>query len=161
LPMVNEVEPSELQMTIKAVGDDDAISAVCQGFIGSGVSGEALLMLHDTSIEDIATLMQHQHDNPEQDHAEILMDLANVLISASLKGIEEQLDIRFSLDHPTIIGQQESVEQMLTRGQQQWNKTLAIEYDYRIEQHDIQCTLMLLFSEDAIPMLHRRTAYLG
>ncbi|MEH6813291.1 MAG: response regulator [Motiliproteus sp.] len=161
LPMVNEVEPSELQMTISAIGNDDAVSAVCQGFIGSGISGEALLILHDTSIDDIAKLMRQQDSNVEENHLEILMDLANILISASLKGIEEQLDIRFSQDHPSVLGEQESIDKLLARGQQQWQKTLAIEYDYRIEEHDIQCTLMLLFSENAIPVLHRRTAYLG
>ncbi len=161
LPVVNVVEPSELQMAISAVGSSREVSAVSQGFVGSGISGEAFLMLHDTGIRNLAQLMNHQGPCSHEDRIEILMDVANILISACLKGFEEQLDIHFSQSHPTVLGQKESIEDLLERGRIHWQKTLAIEFDYRIEQHDIQCTLMLLFSEDGLARLHKRTSYLG
>ncbi|OMH25587.1 response regulator [Motiliproteus sp. MSK22-1] len=161
IPLVNEVESSELQMAVAAIGNSEEMSAVCQGFIGSRISGEAFLMIHDGNISELAKMMGHDDYNPEEDRIEVIMDMANVLISASLKGFEEQLDLRFSRGHPTVLDSQDNIDKLLAHGAHQWKKTLAIEFDYRIEDHDIQCTLMLLFSENSIQMLHNRTAYIG
>lgn len=160
VPKVNEVEVSELLMAIESVAGKAKGSAVCQGFIGYGISGEALLMLHDTSIKDLAEKLNYA-DFSDDEYVEVLMDVGNILISTCLKGLEEQMDIHFSQSHPKVLGQHETFDAMLARGAEQWKKTLAIEFDYKIEEHDIQCTLLLLFSEDAIPKLHARTAYLA
>lgn len=160
VPVVNEVEVSELMMAVEAASRKTASSAVCQGFIGYGISGEALLMLHDTNIVDLAQMMDYGDIN-EDDQLEVLMDIGNILISTCLKGLEEQLDVHFNQSHPKVLGQHETIADMLKRGAEQWRKTLTIEFDYQIEAHDIQCTLLLLISEDAIPKLHARTAYLA
>ncbi len=160
VPKVNEVEVSELIMAVQSAAKKDASTAVCQGFIGYGISGEALLMLHDTNIEHLAEMLGYS-DYAEGQEIEVLMDIGNILISTCLKGLEEQLDVHFNQSHPKVLGQHESIESMLTRGNEQWSRTLALEFDYHIEAHDIQCTLMLLISEKAIPKLHARTAYLA
>src|SRR5690606_40692154 len=43
IPNVNLIEVSELHMALASVEHESTTSAVCQGFIGGGVSGEALL----------------------------------------------------------------------------------------------------------------------
>ena len=44
--------------------------------------------------------------------------------------------------------------------QQRWRKTLAVEFSYSIEGHDIHFDLMLLFTEDSVPLLTKKLAYL-
>lgn len=160
VPVVNEVEVSELIMAVQAASRKDSSSAVCQGFIGYGISGEALLMLHDTNISHLAKMLNYDNIT-EDEHIEVLMDIGNILISTCLKGLEEQLDIHFNQSHPKVLGQHETIETMLKRGSEQWSRTLALEFDYHIEEHDIQCTLLLLISDKSIPKLHARTAYLA
>lgn len=160
VPKVNEVEVSELIMAVQAASKQDVSTAVCQGFVGYGISGEALLMLHDTNIQHLAEMLNYENHD-EGENIEVLMDIGNILISTCLKGLEEQLDIHFNQSHPKVLGQHESIETMLARGSEQWKRTLALEFDYHIEAHNIQCTLMLLISEEAIPKLHARTAYIA
>lgn len=57
IPNVNVLEVSELTMTLKATEESGTVSALCQGFIGAGVAGEALLLFHDSSFQDMAKLM--------------------------------------------------------------------------------------------------------
>lgn len=60
IPNVNVLEVSELHMALSAAAESDTLSAVCQGFIGAGIAGEALLLFHDASFQDLARLMNHQ-----------------------------------------------------------------------------------------------------
>ena len=60
IPNVNVLEVSELHMALSAAAESETLSAVCQGFIGAGIAGEALLLFHDASFQDLARLMNHQ-----------------------------------------------------------------------------------------------------
>ena len=51
IPNVNLIEVSELSMALTSVATNDTTSGICQGFIGAGVSGEALLILNDSSFK--------------------------------------------------------------------------------------------------------------
>ena len=85
IPNVNLIEVSEINMALTAV-QNESTSGVCQGFISSGISGEALLILNDSGFKDIAELMNIEPPQNENAELELLMDLANVLIGACLKG---------------------------------------------------------------------------
>lgn len=86
LPNVNLFEMSELQMTLRHLATNEHMSGVCQGFSGEGIAGEALILLSDSSVSDLLSLM----DYPESDDAslelELLMDVSNILVGAFLKG---------------------------------------------------------------------------
>jgi len=160
IPLVNMIEVSELRMAIQQVDDNDMVSGVCQGFIGAGIAGEALIIFNDASFEDIADLMKYAGDIDEAVQVELLMDIANILIGACLKGIAEQLDINFSQGHPLVLGRHVKVDDLLGRNANRWNKTLAIEMGYKIEDKNISCDLLLLFTEDSVPPLDELISYL-
>ena len=160
IPLVNMIEVSELRMAIQQVNDNDTVSGVCQGFIGAGIAGEALLIFNEASFEDIADLMQYAGEIDETVQIELLMDVANILIGACLKGIAEQLDISFSQGHPLVIGRHVKVNELLRQNANRWTKTLSIEMGYKIEDKNISCDLLLLFTEDSIKPLDELVSYL-
>ena len=89
----------------------------------------------------------------------MLLDLASVLIGACLSGIAEQLDIRFSQGHPQLLGQHaRSIDELIQFNGARWRKTLAVEFSYSIEGHNIHFDLMLLFTEDSVPLLTNKLA---
>jgi len=159
VPRVNLLQASELHMALQLADLPDTFSAVCQGFIGEGISGEALLTFNDSSFSDIAKLMKYECELNDNAEIELLMDIANILIGACLKGIANQLDISFSQGHPVVLGQHRKVSD-LVKTSSRWEKTLAIEVNYKIEHHDINCDLLLLFTEDTIPALNEKIACL-
>lgn len=159
IPIVNVLEVSELRMMLENVDEDENISAVCQGFIGNGIAGEALLIFHEASFTDIAALMKHEGEIDDLVQQELLMDMASILIGALLKGIADQLDTNFSQSHPTVLGQHVKIHDLIKRGAGRWKKTLTIELGYAIENRNIKSDLLLLFTEDSIPRLTELVAY--
>ncbi|WP_333606502.1 response regulator [Arsukibacterium sp.] len=160
IPNVNLIEVSELHMALASIEGEASTSAVCQGFIGGGVAGEALLILTDSSFKDIATLMNYQGELTPAIELELLMDVANILIGSVLKGIAEQIDMSFSQGHPVVLGQHAPVSELIKANVQRWRKTLAIELSYGIENHQINCDLLLLFTEDSLKTLSYKVAFL-
>jgi chemotaxis protein CheY-P-specific phosphatase CheC len=160
IPNVNVLEVSELTMALKATEESSTISALCQGFIGAGVAGEALLLFHDSSFADMAKLMKINSEEETHTEVEVLIDTGNVLIGAFLSGISEQLDMKFSQSHPVVLGQHCTVNDLIHASAEKWQRTLAMEINYRIEDYNIQCDLLLLFTEDSIPTLNFKLGYL-
>lgn len=160
IPNVNLIEVSELSMALSSVATNDSTSGVCQGFIGAGVSGEALLILNDSSFKDIAALMNYQYEVDESAELELLMDMANVLIGACLSGVSEQLDMSFSQGHPVVLGQHRKIRDLIATNSAKWQQTLAIEISYNIENYAIKCDLLLLFTEESMQTLNNKIAYL-
>ena len=159
VPQVNIFEVSELHMTLLDAQRGERFSAICQGFIGEAIAGEALLLFHDSEVDDMARLLGWQPKN-EAETSEMLLDLASILIGACLAGVAEQLDLRFSQGHPQLLGQHASLDQIIQVNRQRWRKTLAVEISYSLEGHAIHFDLLLLFTEDSIERLTHKLAYL-
>ncbi|NQD35655.1 response regulator [Permianibacter sp. IMCC34836] len=160
IPNVNLLEVGELHMALADVQRGGTVSSVCQGYISGGISGEALLIFHDSSYRDIAKLMKHDGALDANTELELLMDLGSVLIGACLNGIAEQLDIRFSQGHPVVLGRHCAIDDLIRVNQTRWKNTLAVEISYGIEHHDVHFDLLLLFTEDSVARLTDKMGYL-
>lgn len=160
VPYVNIIETSELTMTLKSLEENTEAKALCQGFIASGVSGEALLVFYNTSFADMAMLMGLAKPKDADTEIEVLNDTGNVLIGAFLSALFEQLDMTFSQAHPMVLDQHKDVTQLINKNSQKWQKTLTMEINYQIENFQVECDLLLLFADDSIPTLNNKLAYL-
>lgn len=160
IPNVNIIEISEFNMTLKALEDADSVSAVCQGFIGAGIAGEALLIFNDASLGDIAQLLKYTGELDQHAELEVLMDVANVLNGACIQGIGEQLNIPFNQSHPVVLGQHCNISDLINEKQARWKRTMAIEINYTIEGHNVNCDLILLFTEDSVRHMNVLISYL-
>lgn len=160
IPNVNVLEVSELEMALSLSQENETFSAVCQGFIGSGMSGEALIMFTDSSYSDMAKLLNYQGEVDRMVELELIMEIASILSGACIKGIAEQLDISFSQGHPMVLGQHVKVSDLIRANSSRWKQTLAIEITYEIENHNITCDVLLLFTEDSLEKLYQKLSYL-
>ena len=163
VPNVNMLEVGELHMALADAQSSDRLTAVCQGYIGGGIAGEALLLFHDSEIADMAQLMKIDSNNgltSENSEMEMLLDLSSILIGACLSGIAEQIDVAFSQSHPQVLGTQSGIDELIRINQQRWKKTLAVEISYSLEGHNIHFDLLMLFTEDSVERLSRKLAYL-
>jgi CheY-like chemotaxis protein/chemotaxis protein CheY-P-specific phosphatase CheC len=157
VPNVNMLEVGELHMALADAQNGDRLTAVCQGYIGCGIAGEALLIFHGSEIADMAKLMQR--DSVEYSDMEMLLDLSTILIGACLSGIAEQIDVVFSQGHPQVLGEQGGIEELIRVNKQRWKKTLAVEISYSLEGHNIHFDLLMLFTEDSVERLSKKLAY--
>lgn len=159
IPSVNNIELSELQMALQEVAAQDTVSSVCQGFIGNGICGEALTIFNDSSFKDIAKLMRYEGELDNSVELELLADIASVLSGAFLKAFADQLDIQFSQGHPVVLGQHCNVADLITTANKSWKETLAIEITYTLEKFNVNCDLLILFTEDSVEELNSRVSF--
>lgn len=159
VPRVEMLERGDLRMALENIAHSESDTGVCQGFIGGGVAGEALLIFRESSYPDLAELLKHQGEIDESVELELLMDTASILIGACLKGLADQLDIGFSQGHPLVLGRHTKVSDLVQRNSERWSNILAIEMGFEIENRNISCDLLLLFTEDSIANLEDRLSY--
>ena len=160
IPKVNHIELAELKMALQFADQDQTVSSVCQGFIGPGMAGEALLIFNDSSFKNIAQLVSYKGELNDNIELELLMDIANIIVGACLQGISDQLSINLSQGHPVVLGQHVKIPELISKNVKQWDKALSIEINYKIENEAINCDLLLLFTEDSIAPLRQRLSYI-
>ena len=160
IPRVEMIARSELSMAISAAQADSRYSAVCQGFTGAGVAGEALLLFADASFNDMAELLHYEDMDTESIQVEVLMDMSSILFGAFLKGIGDQLDLKLGLGHPTVLGQHRQIGDLLEHHSTRHEKLLCIEISYELEDREISCDMLVLLTEDSVPFLEQRLQYL-
>lgn len=153
IPKVAMLEPAELLMAL-AFANDDSVSAVCQGFIGKGIAGEALLLFSETSFAGIAELLKLNREDEPAHQVEVLADLSGVLVGAILSGLGEQLDLNFSQGYPTVLGHHANISNIISANTDKWKETLTIEVNYSIENYDLVCDVLLLFTHDSIASIN-------
>jgi chemotaxis protein CheY-P-specific phosphatase CheC len=158
IPHASNLALGELQMTLQHVSVDDRVSAVSQGFVGSGISGEALLIFNESNIQSIAELLKYEGEINDETQLELFMDIANILIGACLSGVSEQIEVKFSQGHPQILRQHAYVSDVLVeRGR---NPALTIEMGCSIEDHDIDIELLLMFTSESMDILRSKLNYM-
>ncbi len=163
IPQVSVLNPTDIAMTLQSLNrdsPDQLVHGVCQGFIGGGIAGEAMLIFHGTDFNDLAHLLKYDRVLNNQAENELLMDTANVLNGACLKGMAEQLDTHFSFGPPMLLGQHCNITDLLARNTMRWKQALVIEINYAIENRQINCDLLLVIAEHSISGLVEKLNFL-
>ncbi|GMM91183.1 response regulator [Vibrio fortis] len=160
LPNVNIFEVSELHMALRDLADNDQVSGVCQGFSGEGIAGEALVLLSDSSVNDLKKLMKVPTDSEELEELELLMDVSNILVGSFLNGLGEQSEVRFFQSSPVLLGQHIPIESVIANTSGSFKKTMTFEVSYNIEGTSIRCDLLFMFVDESLPLLDNKLSYL-
>ncbi len=161
IPHVSILNPTDISMALQSLNHESpyVVHGVCQGFIGGGIAGEAMLIFNNTDFNDLAKLLKYDRVPDEQAQYELLMDTANVLNGACLKGLAEQMDTNFSFGPPMLLGQHCNITDLL-KNNMTWKQALVVEINYAIENHKINCDLLIVIAEQSIPGLVEKLNYL-
>ncbi|BFM20769.1 histidine kinase [Gilvimarinus japonicus] len=164
IPSVSLLTPNDIAMMLQSLqsedGDGQELAGVCQGFIGGGIAGEALLIFNGTDYRDLATLLRYDANAGASARSELLMDTTNVLGGACLHSLAKQLDTQFSLGPPILLGEHFDLTETLKKREINWHNALVIEINYTIEDHKVNCDLLLVISENCIDGLLEKLNYL-
>lgn len=160
IPHIEILAPSDIAMAINAIDGSASVSGVCQGFIGGGIAGEAILLFNDTSFSDLSRLLKYDGELDHQAERELLMDTANVLLGAFLRGVAVQLDMSFSLGPPLVLGQHQRLDNLFDPKTVTWQQALVTEINYKLEGYNVNCDLLVIFTEVFIDLLCKKLDYL-
>ncbi|MYL27003.1 MULTISPECIES: response regulator [Halomonadaceae] len=160
VPRVNMLAASELRMALNITDSTSTWSGVCQGFSGAGITGEGLLLFNNARLETLSHLLGYPEEDNASNNTEPLMDLSSIMVGAFLRGFGQQMDRQFGLSHPVVLGTHLDISDLLDGSQYAWQQILTIELTYTIESHDLECDLLLLFSEESVAPLREALAWL-
>lgn len=161
VPRVALVNRSELNMVLSAATENqETYSAVCQGFTGAGLAGEALLLFADSSIKDMVQLLGYADVDSQALDVEVLMDMSSILFGAFLRGAGEQVDVRLGMGQPVVLGRHRAVDHLLEHHNNRQEQLLCIEIRYRIDGYDIECDMLVFLTEESVRQLEKRLPFL-
>jgi chemotaxis protein CheY-P-specific phosphatase CheC len=156
-PSISMLLASDLAMTptVEAQGE----VAFCQGYIGGGIAGEALLTLTCADPDRLAGILRFEGVLDATIREELLADIANLIIGACLNGLGDQIDTQFNQTHPC----------RLNNGAPTGSKRaapgndaemLALETTGSIEGTPMHFNLLLLFTPTSTKTFRHLVAYL-
>lgn len=154
IPRVHLLESADVRMALGG-GADDAVTAITQAFFGDGVSGEALLLMSDSSAGELSRLMGYAEPATDQEKLEHVLEVSSLLTASCIKSVLEQFEIDVLIGHPSLPGRHTRVQDLLAQDLP-WDKTLAIELNYLFEGFALRCDLVLLFHQDSLPALFEK-----
>jgi chemotaxis protein CheY-P-specific phosphatase CheC len=88
------------------------------------------------------------------------MDVSNIIIGACLSSFSRQLDLDINQAHPVVLGQHINIADLFSSKNPKWKKALTIEISFAIENVNVTCDLLILFTEDCIDTLRDRISYI-
>lgn len=156
VPHVRLLSANELRMVLANMEDaENHHPVVCQGFIGGKISGENILHLKDVSVNDLAELIDCELGLNEELELELVMDVANILIGAFLKGITSLLDLNFSHGQPTVL----DMHDLQASRMEDDEHVLTIELNYSFDDYELTCNQLIIFTEDSLKTLNVYARY--
>ncbi len=160
IPHIEVMASSDIAMALQSIDETSSVSGVCQGFIGGGISGEAMLLFNDTSFADLAKLLKYDDEMDAQAECELLMDTTNVLFGACLKGIAEQIDMEFSYGPPMVLGQHMRLTELFREHCNTWDHALVTEINYQLEGYNVNCDMLIVMTDASMEIMMKKLDYL-
>lgn len=160
IPNIDILGPADIAMALHSIKGSASVSGVCQGFIGGGIAGEAILLFNDTSFADLARLLNHDEQLDQKAELELLMDTTNVLFGACVSSLGEQVDMSFSFGPPMVLAQHRRLDEMFNPATVNWRQALVTEINYKLESYNVNCDLLLIVTEGSVPLLLKKLDYL-
>lgn len=154
VPLVHLCQYGELKHRLTC-RNSQTLTAVSHGFNGSGVSGEAVLLLGADSFPPLISLLHEESNNYRQQELGVLVDLSGLLVGACLQGISEQLDLDINHSFPVVLGRERPLAELLG-SRQDASPVAAVEINYQFLEGQIRCHLLLLIGYDSIARLSER-----
>lgn len=150
LPSVSFMKSSDLSMAIADIRNDHELIAITQRFVGAGIHGEALVELHGKDIHLFGeTLGFSQTDEYKN---EVVIDIANLMVSSFLVALSEQILIPFSVRQPIVLEEYMNLHHTHCDTQ----NFFTIEYTYKAEILDVECEVLFIMDNHSLSIINNK-----
>lgn len=147
IPHIITVTPDEFA-EIFASGDRNWFTR--QSFLGS-LRGEVITLLSKSGADTMASLMDYELPLDDSTTEELMLELANILAGACLKGFAEQLELNANLSMPTSYTPSSD-----TSTQFRWSSALLMEVEFKVEKSMFGSKVLICLEEQSIESLISR-----
>ncbi len=151
VPRVRETMLKNLPAALADLVPDETLTAVRQAFFGR-VRGEAVVVFGMKGCRDLAGLMGYGDALTANEEDELLLDVANLIVSACLGGIAEQLGSGVSFSAPSVLASHVPPSGIFdgTRDAPDGSGALLVEVNFSLERRCFACNLLMMLPADSI-----------
>ncbi|MCW8345071.1 response regulator [Vibrio sp. ZSDZ65] len=150
VPTVGDLSFGEVTMMIEDNLSREDNYTVAQRFVGGGMHGEALICITGSDINQVG--LRFGFDQGECTRDELVVNLSNVLVSSFLVSMSEQLGVEFSLREPLRIDHFAPQNSMMSDSEY----IFTTEYTYDAETLDLNCSVLFMFDQESVDIIHRQ-----
>jgi chemotaxis protein CheC len=152
VPNVRIVEAALVADALRElVAGETSVTVVREAFSGR-MRGEALVFFCGDSYAELADLLGHEADGVA-DHEELVLDLSNLLVGATIGGIAEQLGYELGYSAPSIIADRQTMDLVLEAKKVPWSHAVLLSLNFRVEGKAFLCHVLAFWPDDALRAL--------
>lgn len=151
IPHVGVLSCGELTMMLEDVLHREGSVAVAQRFVGGGIHGEALVCMRGEHIPKMGEQLSYKVG--EYTFNEVVLNIANLLVSSYLISLSEQINVPFSLRQPSVIDYFH--QEINSIGLGQYEEIFTVEYTYVAENADFECEVLFLVDPLSVGAIKR------
>jgi chemotaxis protein CheC len=153
IPRIRLVTTGDVINIVKEMVDQqEEISAIRQAFY-STLRGEAIVIFPQSGADELADLMGYDTGLDIKSKQELLLEVGNLLVGATINSISETLGTELSFSAPSLMAERQPVERVLLSEQLTWSHALLLEVNFTLEGRDFKSHLLMFMTEDAIDSL--------
>lgn len=153
VPQINVIELEEINQALAMlVGATTMVSAVRQAFSGA-IRGEAVAIFDQDGCMELAELMGYEGVLTQQAEQELMLDTANVIIGACIKGVTKLLNTEITFSAPSVMAKNMPIGQLMHPTTMEWKLALVTEVNFALEKGRFTCHLTQFWPESSIEPL--------
>lgn len=149
MPNVAMLSTGELAMAILDIKQQAQSKAIAQRFVGGGIHGEALVCLHGQDIKAFGYRLGF--GQKDEFKSEVVMDIANLMVSSFLVSLSEQMNIPFSVRQPVVMEDY----MVWGEGKRDQRELFTVEYCYQSENLDVECNVLFMMDHNSTEVIKR------
>ncbi|WP_323119172.1 chemotaxis protein CheC [Burkholderia alba] len=153
VPRVRVVKAGDAGRTLRDMtGIHENVTAVRQGF-RSDIKGEALVLCRSAGVGQLVSLVDSAYTDSECEtisQAELVFDVANVLMGACVSSILDELGRTPVFSPPGLLGADIALDDVFQPAVLAWNLALLLEVNFGIEDDSFRAHFVMLMAEDSI-----------
>ena len=150
LPNVAFMKSSDLAMAIADIRNDKELIAITQRFVGGGIHGEALVELRGKDIHLFGDKLGFSQTDEYKN--EVVIDIANLMVSSFLVALSEQISIPFSVRQPIVLEEYMNLHHTHCDTQ----TFFTIEYTYKAEMLDVECEVLFIMDSHSLDVINHK-----
>ncbi|WP_085758943.1 hypothetical protein [Oceanicoccus sagamiensis] len=154
IPVINIIKADQLSQSLNSFSSSSGIYAASQLFAsqqdGSELSGLALVMLSEDSLDDLKELMPELANSDD-----LITETCRNMAQTCLDALSEQWGLGFQSEAPKLVGH-ESLNVVCESLVSSWKNILVVEINYHLEGRAFNGDLLLLFPDQAISAMAER-----
>lgn len=153
VPRVRVVRAADVGRVLRDMTSiHDNVTAVRQGF-RSDIKGEALMLCRSAGVGQLVSLVDGAYADDEfgtVTQAELVFDMANVLMGACVSSILDELGRTPVFSPPGLLGEDIALDDVFQPDVLAWSETLLLEVNFGVADDGARTHFVMLLAEDSI-----------